>query len=58
MTKTEWRKARENAYDAGAYICSVPPVTTGGWDKVAWMNFVQFYQKELNGIDDRKPDMG
>lgn len=56
MTKTEWRAAREKAYDAGEYTLRVPDVTTGGWDKVAWMNWVRFNRPELNGIDDRMPE--
>lgn len=54
MTKDEWRKAREKAYAAGEYTLRVPDVTTGRWDKVAWMNWVKFNNSELNGIDDRK----
>lgn len=42
-----------DAYDAGKYTLSVPPVTTGGWDKIAWCNFVKFADPELHGYDDR-----
>lgn len=54
MTKQEWRVAREKAYDAGKYNLNIPGPTTGGWDKIAWMNWAQFHNSELNGIDDRK----
>lgn len=55
MNNEEWRAAREKAYDAGEYTFDPPPVTTGGWNKTAWMNFVRFNRSSLNGIDSREP---
>jgi hypothetical protein len=54
MTKQEWRRARLTAYERGEYIMAVPPVTTGGWDKIAWTNWVIFNNRELNGFDNRE----
>lgn len=58
MDKKEWRAARLAAFDAGEYTMTVPAVTTGGWDKVAWCNHVRFNRAELNGFDDRSPVNG
>jgi hypothetical protein len=54
MTKDEWRKMREQAYDSGLYQMRVPDVTTGGWDKRAWINWVTFNDPVLKGYDDGK----
>lgn len=51
LTRDEWRKAREDAYAAGAYYMRVPDVTTGGWNKRAWCNWVHFKDEALNGFD-------
>jgi hypothetical protein len=53
MTKTEWRKARAEAFNAGAYKMRVPDPTTGNWDIVSWCNWVEFNDPALNGFDDR-----
>jgi hypothetical protein len=53
MDKTEWRKARAEAFTAGAYKMRVPDPTTGNWDIVSWCNWVEFHDPSLNGFDDR-----
>lgn len=30
------------AYDLGQYTFTVPPVSTRGWDKLDWINWVHF----------------
>lgn len=44
------RAKRLEAYKAGQYRFSVPPVCTALWDDESWMNHVQFTDKKLTGF--------
>lgn len=47
----EWQAARERAYDRGEYTLAVPDVTTGRWNRRAWINWVRFNDPALRGFD-------
>lgn len=46
----ELRRARDAAYEAGAYKFRAPPVYSGNWDRQAWQNWVTFDDAKLTGF--------